>query len=110
MTKLEQEMYDDLRKVRKKAQKYDQLTEQLGCPVEVYVKLTLSRELFWLKDNGEIVKNSYNYIDDITINEKEKSFAVIDYEYDDDWGGGVVWETLYFKDYGKTWWLKEDMS
>lgn len=93
-----------------KAQKYDQLTEQLGCPVEVYVKLTLNSKIWWLDDDGKLRENSYNYIDDITINEEEKSFAVIDYEYDDDFGGGEIWKTLYLKDYGKTWFLKEDKS
>ena len=93
-----------------KAQKYDQLTEQLGCPIEVYVKLTLNSKIWWLDDDGKLRENSYNYIDDITINEEEKSFAVIDYEYDDDFGGGEIWKTLYLKDYGKTWFLKDDKS
>lgn len=94
---------------REKARKYDDLNLELGCPVEVYIKLTSSKVVWWMNKDGSMRRNLDTDIDYIIINEGEKNIVVLDYEYDDI-DGNSAYNIFYFKDYKKTWWLKEDKS
>ncbi len=82
---------------------YNMLTEQLGCPLYVLVKLVNGDPFYYEDEDGMHFITSYN-IETNTIN------------FDDDWNdydmelgefGGVE---VPFNQYKKTWWLKEDKS
>lgn len=76
-----------------KAEKYDQLTEQLGCPIEVVLKAL--ENSFYVKGKlyKGVVKLIYNPLD------KDYELELVDEN-----------DFVYLYDYLKTWWLKEDMS
>ena len=90
-------------------QKYYELEKELGCPIEVYIKLTSNKVVWWMNKDGSMRRNLDTDIDYIIINEGEKNIVVLDYEYDDI-DGNSAYNIFYFKDYKKTWWLKEDKS
>lgn len=79
--------------VAKENQKYNQLTEQLGCPVEVAIKAL--EQSFYVKGKlyKGIVRLIYNPID------KDYELELVDEN-----------DFVYLYDYKKTWWFKEDRS
>lgn len=80
--------YDYNRQLWEKAEKYDQLTEQLGCPVEVVMK-ALKQDYIYTGKNQTQISISL-YLDD---------------------AGDVAFDGEYkLKDYQKTWWLKRDKT
>ena len=95
--------------------KYKDLEEQIGCPLDVFVKLTLGQKI-WVEVDG---MKCY----------EENHYAEIDTSFDideDDWGETEFWAwynsylgdytkasdhvILKLKDYKKTWFLKKDKS
>ena len=86
--------YGTEEKIVDKLGKLEDIEEELGCPLEVYVKIVHRDIAIIYESNG--VKNIINYG---TINRNRftavKPFAVIEYAW---------------KDYKKTWWLREDKS
>ncbi len=93
----------------------EDLEEQIGCPLEVFVKLTLGQKI-WVEVDGMKCYEGNHYA------EIDTSFDVDE----DDWGETEFWAwyssylgdytkasdhvILKVKDYKKTWWLKEDKS
>lgn len=79
---------DILKEALDKAEKYDQLTEQLGCPVEVVM---------------EALKQDYIY-----IGKQQKQISISLYLDDD---GDFAFDGEYkLKNYKKSWWTREDLS
>ena len=94
---------DYLEGVYNKLGKLEDLEEQLGCPLDVLVKLVNGNPFCYEDENGMHIITSYN-IETNTIN------------FDDDWNdydmelgefGGVE---VPFNQYKKSFWLKGDKS
>lgn len=91
----------------KKAQKYIELTEELGCPLEVVFKA--------LKDGQVIFKHIFG-LENPKINLKAHKIAGLSFDgknyglwlYDNGYGDDEFY--VYIKNYGKNWWLKEDLT
>lgn len=90
---------DKIKKLTNKLGEYEDLEEQIGCPLEVIIKAQINKKIYV---NSEYYKDKTCEIeiskDNFFPNFEFKSFTD-DYMYD-----------YYFKDYKKTWWLKEDRS
>lgn len=90
--------------------KLEDLEEQLGCPLEVFFKWLKADYVYAYSEERKEFERFTNYALDEMFNKKEMIFQLVDYEYDDDFGGGAVFMELKLSDYKKTWWLKEDKS
>lgn len=86
-----------------KLNKYEQLEEQLGCPLEVYVKLHQQMKFYRLNALNEIIECEIdNPNDDEVYHIQADGIIFNQYDYG--------WQFYSFKDYKKTWWLKRDKS
>ena len=92
---------EELDKLLTMATSYEELSKQIGCPLEVLYNAQING--FFDKKEGKI--NFYNPV---------KDFIVIDFRLGKLQVAlsmnfcNVI--TFYLKDYKKTWWLKEDKS
>ena len=73
--------------------KYEDLEEQIGCPLEVRCKIYDSQSVF--NDDGE------ELIIQLVEEQYFSAYSTIDYD---------ITYSLYYKDHKKTWWLKADRS
>jgi hypothetical protein len=80
--------------------KYCNLEEEIGCPLDVYVKLHQQMKFYRLNALNEIIECEID-----NPNEDEvyhiQADGIIFNQYD------YGWQFYSFKDYKKTWWLKE---
>ncbi len=83
---------------KKKALKYDELTEQLGCPLEVVFK-ALNNGIYKENYDGSLEYYEVRGIEavDLSILDNLAPYPECD-------------DSAYYRDYKKTWWLKEDKS
>ena len=81
--------------LKTKEQIYNELTEQLGCPLEVVFK-ALKEGIYCFDNDNERVRK---FIAPLQYNSTTKQFY---------WCGNII-NYPDLKDYGKTWWLKGDM-
>ena len=88
------------------AQKYIELTDELGCPLEVFYELLKERN-YYFEYNEKVYYNKNCYINTVNVNDGFISVSVGNEELRKKYIFDVK---LYFKDYKKTWWLKEDRS
>lgn len=72
---------------------YNQLSDELGCPLDVVFKALLKKE------GIRTIKNNTYYIDNIV----RMSTGNLAFELE-------LAHYLYLKDYGKTWWLKGEKN
>jgi len=79
---------------------YNQLTEQLGCPLDVREQALKQDEIFYIEKNQNkmirVVAMNCGY-----INNGECVLNCL---------ANGIWFCLPVKDYKKTWWLREDKS
>ena len=76
--------------------KLEDLEEKLGCPLEVYVKIRQSIiEKVYIQYLGEMERMW------IMAPIAKNGFGVVN---------GFITKSCFWKDYKKTWWLKEDKS
>ena len=89
---------------------YDELTNELGCPLDVVFKVL--KEGFVVKDDDEFIlgnKNEYTHFKGLSF-VYHKIYNEFGFGYgNDDESNQPLWfePTKYYK---KTWWLKEDLS
>lgn len=98
MEKYAIESVEYLEQCIKRSDKYGELAEQIGCPLEVYAQLKYDTPIF--DQNGdkwfiEAISRT-NVIHAVKINHEKKI------HFEDKW--------FNVSDYKKTWWLKEDRS
>lgn len=87
----------------KYAGKCHKLEEQLGCPLEVYVKLYQQMKFYRLNALNEIIECEIdNPNDDEVYHIQADGIIFNQYDYG--------WQFYSFKDYKKTWWLRKDKS
>lgn len=113
-------LFDDdinlLQEAVNKAKEYDNLTQQLGCPIDVYIKLTQSMAEDIVTDIPEellekVRKNSCLTITQDELEFDKKHFLInIVAKYPDYDIETCRWVKLEYKDYGKTWRFKEDLD
>ena len=83
--------------------KLEDLEEELGCPLDVYVKLHQQMKFYRLNALNEIIECEIdNPNDDEVYHIQADGIIFNQYDYG--------WQFYPFKDYKKTWWLKEDRS
>lgn len=81
----------------------EDLEEQIGCPLEVFVKLHQQMKFYRLNALNEIIECEIdNPNDDEVYHIQADGIIFNQYDYG--------WQFYSFKDYKKTWWLKEDKS
>lgn len=76
---------------------YEDLEEQIGCPLEVVFK-AISQGNIWVKKEEEIINTNDYYLD---CNGLGYWFLSV---------GKGYYDIVGLKDYKKNWWLKEDRS
>ena len=83
--------------------KLEDLEEQLGCPLEVYVKLHQQKKFYRLSALNEIIECEIDKPNgDEVFHIQEDGIIFNQYDYG--------WQFYPFKDYKKTWWLRKDKS
>ena len=90
--------------LEKENAEYKQLEEEIGCPLEVFLK-ALGKGFYCPKNLGgkEFVLSSNNYQTQKFKNiNDEWTISLID--------SNVVVASIHLKDYKKTWWLRKDKS
>ena len=94
---------EELDKLLEMATAYEELSKQLGCPLEVYVKLHQQMKFYRLNALNEIIECEIdNPNDDEVYHIQADGIIFNQYDYG--------WQFYSFKDYKKTWWLKRDKS
>lgn len=79
----------------------EDLEEQLGCPLGVYVKLHQQMKFYRLNALDEIIECEIdNPNDDEVYHIQADGIIFNQYDYG--------WQFYPFEDYKKTWWLRED--
>lgn len=79
------------------------IEEEIGCPLEVYVKLHQQMKFYRLNALNEIIECEIDNPNDYEVYHIQANgifFNQCDYG----------WQFYSFKDYKKTWWLKKDKS
>ena len=95
--------YYNLQLVSYELEKYRKLEEELGCPLDVYVKLHKQMKFYRLNALNEIIECEIdNPNDDEVYHIQADGIIFNQYDYG--------WQFYSFKDYKKTWWLKEDKT
>ena len=92
---------------------YRKLEEQLGCPLEVAIKVLFNNETILVQNpitkSIQEIPNPYNF-----YVPKKYAFDIGCENFEDTYYKSHIWNTggafFYLKDYKKTWWLKEDQS
>ena len=96
---------DKIKKLTDKVGKYEDLEEQIGCPLMVLVR-ALKDGVYTKNDiYGKDVGNGLKYFEEIYI-----STNGIELLHNSMFKGIESIGTIQIKDYKKTWWLKEDKS
>lgn len=106
-------LYEDFNELVGKLGQYENIEEELGISLPILFKAL--KDGFYIKHNFEIV---HIYPDkNITINFWYKTINVfippkffIDCNKGESYLSEEIEEEYWFKDYGKTWWLKEDLK
>lgn len=81
---------------------YNNLTDELGCPLDVREQ-ALTKDFIWYDDNShliQVIPMNSGY-----IMEKGKKTAVLNCIYNFN-----LWLMIKCKDYKKTWWLRKDKT
>lgn len=86
-----EKIFDTCMEYRNKAEKYEKLETELGCPLEVRCKLYDGVKVFTNHNEVEVISTNK---DDFDVHEKSSDFSF----------------NLYYEDYKVTWWLKADRS
>ena len=93
MEKYAIESIDYLEQCIKRSDKYGELEEEIGCPIEVRCKITNDLSIYDKEGNRWIISQiEETYID--AYSSKDNYYTMI----------------FPYKDYQKSWWLKEDRS
>lgn len=103
MEKYKIEDLEELDKLLTMATSDEELSKQVGCPLEVYVKLRYNTPIFDESGCWGIL----NYID---YNEKLKVYYMEVVFFSKKEGCKNCVRSFLLADYKKTWWLKEDKS
>ena len=94
--------------LKEKLGKLEDLEEELGCPLEVVFKAIKVGAYFKTDYYGTNI--TYHILQNNEINFKENVFDIRKENLLDNkpyYSGGFI---FHLKDYGKTWWLKEEMK
>lgn len=90
-------------KIENKLKKLEDLEEELGCPLDVFVKLHKQMKFYRLNALNEIIECEIdNPNDDEVYHIQADGIIFNQYDYG--------WQFYSFEDYKKTWWLKKDKS
>ena len=97
--------------------KYKDLEEQIGCSLEVFVKLLFEQKI-WIEVDGVMYLTEYiDFSVELELQKDETWINTLE-----DYGEAEFWAwymdyrrfschiVLRLKDYKKTWWLKKDRS
>lgn len=87
--------------IKEENTRYKNLEEELGCPLEVVFK-AINQDYIYFKYLANWVGRKVKVIKSIKLGIKGYYIEIII--------DNMAFETVWLKDYKKTWWLKEDRS
>lgn len=82
----------------------EDIEEQLCCPLDVFFKI-LKEKRYYFEIDGKVYYNENCYINNVSVNIGFISISVTNEELRNK---HIFDVKLFFKDYKKTWWLKEN--
>ena len=86
-----------------KANMFDKLSSDLGCPLEVFFKILKARN-YYFEYNGKVYYNKKCYINTVNVDDGFISVSVSNKELRNKYIFDVK---LFFNEHKKTWWLSE---